>query len=104
MKQGDLYLVTLDPVVGSEQAKTCPCLIVSTDLVNDYASTVTIVPLSSQIRKKPFVFHIPFKDGILKLEQIRTVDKKRLVKRIGNIPLKTQNYVKNLLKLYFDIV
>jgi mRNA interferase MazF len=101
MKQGDIYLVSLDPVIGSEQAKTRPCVIVSTDLVNDFANTVTVVPMSRQ-NLKPFVFHIEYDGSIIKLEHVRTVDKLRLVKKVGSLPYSIRKEIKSLLQLYFD--
>ncbi len=104
MKQGEIYLVNLDPVVGSEQAKTRPCVIISTDIVNDFSNTLTIAPLSSKIRDKPFPFHIKLdKKGLIKVEQLRTIDKKRIVKRVGNVDFETKNKIKKALALYFDL-
>jgi mRNA interferase MazF len=99
MKKGDIYIVTL----GSEQSKTRPCVIISTNIVNDYAKTVTIAPLSTKKRDKPFIFHIPYGESIIKLEQLRTVDKKRLIKKIGTISKGCENQIKKILALYFDI-
>ena len=104
MKKGDIYLVTLDPTQGSEQAKTRPCVIISTDIVNDYANTVTIAPLSTKKRLKPFMFHVPYEEGIIKIEQLRTVDKKRLLKKVGLIDSKTKQNIQHALQIYFEII
>lgn len=103
MKQGDIYIVSLDPTMGSEQAKTRPCVIISTDSVNDFANTVTIAPLSSRVRDKPFRFHIPFNEGIIKVEQLRTVDKKRLLNKTGFITPLVKRKIKRALQLYFEL-
>jgi mRNA interferase MazF len=103
MRQGDIYLATLDPVIGSEQSKTRPCVIISTNLLNEYANTVTIAPLTTKLRKLPFKFHIKFKESNIKIEQLRTVDKQRLVKKVGNIDSKTLIEIKKAIILYFDI-
>lgn len=103
MRQGEIYLVNLDPVVGSVQSKTRPCIIISTDLVNEYANTVTIAPLTSKSRDKPFRFHIKINESTIKIEQLRTVDKKRLIKKVGNIHTKTLFEIKNAIILYFDL-
>lgn len=103
MKNGDIYIVTLDPTKGSEQSKTRPCVIISTDIVNEYAKTVTIAPLSSTLRDKPFIFHVPYDKGVVKIEQLRTVDKSRLVKKVGTVSSSCKSTIKKVLSLYFDL-
>lgn len=102
MKQGELFLVTLDPTIGSEQSKTRPCVIISTNLVNEYANTVTIAPLTKN-RTKEFPFHIPYQKGMIKIEQLRTIDKKRMIKKIGKIDIITLLHIKKALRTYFEI-
>ena len=84
MKRFDIYLVTLDPTVGFEIKKTRPCVIISPDEMN-VLKTVIIAPLTS--KGFDFIFRpkIEFegKKGLILLDQIRTVDKSRLVKKIG---------------------
>ena len=103
MKRGDVYLVSLEPVLGSEQGKTRPCVIISTDIVNKYAKTVTVAPCTSMKRLKPFPFHIDWNQGSIKLEQLRTVDKSRLIKQIDIISPSTLKEITNALKNYFEI-
>ncbi len=103
MKNGDIFIVTLDPAIGSEQSKTSPCVIISTDIVNDYAKTVTIAPLSHTIREKPFQFHVRIGDGTCKVEQLRTVDKSRLVTKVGHLSQNQLSSIKRALALYFDL-
>jgi mRNA interferase MazF len=85
VKQYDLYLVNLDPTVGSEIRKTRPCLVLSPDEMNDSLRTVQVAPLTTTLRKYPWRVAITFqgKDGMVALDQIRTVDKGRLVRRLG---------------------
>ena len=85
MKRFDVYLVTLDPTRGSEIHKTRPCLIVSPDEINRHVSTVIVAPMTTSIRSYPTRVAIRFagKDGEIALDQIRTIDKSRLVRRLG---------------------
>jgi mRNA interferase MazF len=82
----EIYLVKLDPTVGSEIQKTRPCIIVSPDEIN-ILRTVIIAPLTSKGFEFIFRPKIRFqnKDGLVLLDQIRTVDKSRLVKKIGKV-------------------
>ncbi|GAB4032576.1 type II toxin-antitoxin system PemK/MazF family toxin [Spirosoma jeollabukense] len=83
----DVWLVTLDPTRGSEIAKTRPCIIISPDSVNRYLNTVTIAPLTST--RKPYPTrvdcHFDGKEGQVTLDQARSVDKSRLVKKLGQL-------------------
>jgi mRNA interferase MazF len=83
--RGDIWLVALDPTRGSEVRKTRPCVIVSPSELNDHLRTVTVAPMTSKGRRTPFRVPIMFKkkDGLILLDQIRTVDKARLVKKEG---------------------
>jgi len=91
-RRGDIYLVCLDPVVGSEISKTRPVLILSNDINNRLSDTVTVIPITSNIVKIfPFEVFLPkdktalTKDSKAKCNQIRTVDKRRLVKLLGKV-------------------
>lgn len=91
-KRGEIYLVLLDPKVGAETGKTRPALVISNDINNEHADTVTILPITSNVTKVyPFEVLLPKgtaelpKDSKIKCEQIRTIDKSRLIKRIGQI-------------------
>ena len=91
----EVYLVNLDPTVGSEVQKTRPCLIISPDEMNRYISTVIVAPMTTRGRAYPTRVKCQFqsKDGQVVLDQIRTVDKKRLVRRMGQIDQETQKEV-----------
>ena len=87
MKRFDVYLVNLDPTLGKEKKKTRPCLIISPDEMNRHISTIIIAPMTTQGRDYPTRVPCDFqgKSGKVVLDQIRTVDKARLVKRLGRI-------------------
>jgi mRNA interferase MazF len=93
--QGDVWLVALDPTQGSEIRKTRPCLVVSPDEMNEYIATVIVVPLTTTLRAYPSRVLVRFsgKDGQAALDQIRTVDKSRLVRRIGAVSPATADEV-----------
>lgn len=86
IRQYDIYLVTLDPTVGSEIKKTRPCVVISPDEMNGLR-TVIIAPLTSKGFDYLFRPKIRFqeKEGLVLLDQIRTVDKRRLVKKVGRV-------------------
>ncbi len=87
MKRFDVYLVALDPTQGSEIKKTRPCLIVSPDEANRHLATVIIAPMTTKGRGYPTRVPCRFqgKSGQVVLDQLRTVDKGRLVKRLGQV-------------------
>lgn len=94
IKRGEIYWVNLDPTVGSEIRKTRPALVVSNDQNNQFAETVTVLPITSQVTKL-YPFEVLLKkeisglkdDGKLKANQIRTVDKSRLSGKPAGLPL-----------------
>ena len=81
----DVFLVSLDPSVGSESRKSRPCAIVSPDDMNRWVRTVVVAPLTSSSRFLPSRVDVGFagKDGQVVIDQLRTVDKARLAKRLG---------------------
>ena len=95
VKRFDVYLVNLDPTIGSEIQKTRPCLVVSPDEMNRNISTVIIAPMTTKGREYPTRVACRFqgKDGQIVLDQLRTVDKVRLVKRLGRISTAAQKVV-----------
>ncbi len=91
VKRGEIWLVALDPTVGSEIKKSRPCLIISPPELNEHLRTVIVAPMISKSFPAPFrvpVTHAA-KKGLIVLDQIRTVDKIRLVKRVGAVNTKT---------------
>ncbi|WEK03552.1 MAG: type II toxin-antitoxin system PemK/MazF family toxin [Candidatus Devosia phytovorans] len=103
MKRGEVWLTQLDPTIGSEIQKTRPTLIVSPDQLNGILPLVTIVPLTSGSRRARF--HVPVhfagKDGYIVVEQMRSLDKRRLVRRLGVIDSDELSHTFDALKLYF---
>ena len=87
LQRGDVWLVNLDPTLGAEIKKTRPCLLVSPPELHDYLRTALVVPLTSKGFAAPFRIAVEFEgvSGLALLDQIRTVDKQRLVKRLGAI-------------------
>ena len=85
--RGDVWLVALDPAVGSEIQKTRPCVILSPPEMHAYLRTVTVAPMTTGSRPAPFRVPVTFqrKTGLILLDQLRTVDKTRLVKRAGGL-------------------
>ena len=88
----EVYLVNLDSTIGSEIKKTRPCVIISPNEMNENISTIIIAPLTSTLRNYPTRIncHIQGKEGQIVLDQIRTVDKKRLIKKIDTINKRTR--------------
>ena len=98
MKRFDVWLVNLEPTIGSEIKKTRPAVIVSPDELNAHLNTVTVVPLTTG-RAYPFriATRVKGKDDVAAVDQIRAVDKRRLVKRIASIRGKTGDAILNAL-------
>jgi mRNA interferase MazF len=91
VKRGDIWLVNLDPTVGSEIKKSRPCVVMSPSELNENLRTVMVAPMTSKGFTAPFrvpVTHAGTK-GLIVLDQLRTVDKVRLVKRLGAVSAKT---------------
>ncbi|MFT4261392.1 MAG: type II toxin-antitoxin system PemK/MazF family toxin [Candidatus Woesearchaeota archaeon] len=91
VKRGDIVLVDLDPGKGSEQKKTRPALIIQHDSLNKYGDTTIIIPITSTIYDKDYAMHVRIKgfglkkEGTLKVEHIRSIDKKRIKKHVGKV-------------------
>ena len=103
MKRFDVYLVNLDPTVGREIKKTRPALIISPDEMNSHIYTIIIAPMTTKGRLYPSRVSCTFqgKKGQIVLDQLRTVDKIRLVKKLGRIDKNTGNKVLSILKEMF---
>jgi mRNA interferase MazF len=86
-RRGDVFLVSLEPTVGSEIRKTQPCLIVSPDELNQHLRTVIVAPMTTGGHSYPFRVACRFqgRDGFVVLDQVRTVDSRRLVRRVGRL-------------------
>lgn len=99
-KQYDVYLINLDPTKGHEIQKARPCLIISPDEMNDNLGTVIIAPMTTKSHGYPSRVEVLFenKRGWIVLDQIRTVDKRRLIKELGTIDASTIHKVKTVIQ------
>ena len=105
VKRGDLYYADLSPVVGSEQGGVRPVLIVQNNVGNKYSPTIIAAAITSQLEKAKLPTHIMLeagkyglpKDSVVLLEQIRTLDKRRLKEKIGELPLNMMTRVNEAL-------
>ncbi len=100
----EVYFVNLDPTIGSEIKKTRPCVIISPNEMNHNISTVIIAPLTSKLKNYPtrVPCKVERKQGQIVLDQIRTVDKSRLIKKIDTLNKITQIKVLNILREMFS--
>lgn len=112
IKRGDIFYADLSPVVGSEQGGIRPVLIVQNDIGNKYSPTVIAAAITSQINKAKLPTHIELnaqeygllKDSVILLEQIRTIDKKRLREKIGRLDDELMERVNEALSISFGLV
>ena len=104
VKRFEVYLVNSDPTIGSEIQKTRPCLVISPDEMNNYIATIIIAPMTTQGRDYPSRVNCEFegKAGQIVLDQIRTVDRSRLVKKLGKISATTQKEILTVLLEMFS--
>ncbi|HIJ81464.1 MAG TPA: type II toxin-antitoxin system PemK/MazF family toxin [Desulfuromonadales bacterium] len=100
LKQYHVYLVNLDPTIGHEIKKTCPCLVVSPDEMNRHLLTVMIAPMTTKSHDYPSRVALRFKGkgAWIVLDQIRTIDRGRLVKELGKIDVRVVLSVKNVIR------
>ena len=104
MQRFDIYLTNLDPTLGTEIKKTRPAIIISPDEMNDELATAIIAPMTTTKRHWPSRIEISFKgkDGQIALDQIRAVDKTRLIKKIGTAQEKTCDKILKVLQEIFS--
>lgn len=111
IKRGDIYYADLSPVVGSEQGGIRPVLVVQNDIGNKYSPTVIAAAITSQINKAKLPTHIEIsaqeygllKDSVILMEQIRTIDKKRLREKIGRLDDELMDKVNEALTISFGL-
>lgn len=103
MVRGDIYLINLDPTIGSEIQKTRPCVIVSPPEIHNHLRTALIAPMTTGSRPAPFRIPVDFqgKSGLILPEQIRVVDKARLVKKLGSLDAQTLSKLLSVLQEMF---
>ena len=104
-QRSEVWLVSLEPTIGSEIRKTRPCVIVSPNETNKLLRTVIVAPLTSTIKNYPTRLKIVFqgKTSSIALDQIRTVDKSRLITKLGNITSKESQDIAHILVEMFSI-
>ena len=107
IRRGEIFLTNLEPVKGSEQGGIRPVLIIQNDIGNQYSTTIIVAPITSRIFEKEFPTNVFVskkdskldKDSTILLNQIRTIDKRRIIKRIGVLDSFTMNKVDRALKI-----
>jgi len=111
-KQFEIWIADLNPKIGTEPGKTRPVLIIQTNLLNKIPHPSTIIcPITTNVKKDSEILRVHLKKGTANLhqacdimiDQIRAIDNKRLVKRIGNLPQKVRDMVKENVKIILDI-
>ncbi|MBQ9108078.1 MAG: type II toxin-antitoxin system PemK/MazF family toxin [Clostridia bacterium] len=113
IKRGEIYFADLSPVIGSEQGGVRPVLVVQNNVGNKYSPTIIAAAITSQLEKAKLPTHIQLpaekfglpKDSVVLLEQIRTLDKKRLKEKIGELPISMMTKVNEALLIslgFFD--
>ena len=111
IKRGCIYLAALDPVIGNEIAKTRPVVVVSNDKNNEFSGTVTVLPITSKNLRKIYPFEVYLQKGTgrlpknskIKADQIRTLDKSRLVKPIGELGTTQLAAIEKALKIHLEL-
>ena len=102
-RRGNVYLISLDPTRGSEIRKTRPCVVVSPDELNDHLGTFLVAPMTTGGHPYPFRIACRFRDRVsyVVADQLRTVDRVRLVRRLGKLSTRTMEEVLNVLQRMF---
>jgi mRNA interferase MazF len=111
IRRGEVYIAALDPVIGREISKTRPVVVVSNDLNNQFAATVTVLPVTSMNLEKiyPFEVLLPHgsgglpKDSKVKADQIRTLDKTRMAKLLGKVDQKQITAIGRAMKIHLGL-
>jgi len=111
VKRGDIYYADLSPVIGSEQGGVRPVLVVQNDVGNKYSPTIIAAAITSQINKAKLPTHIEIsaeeygltKDSVILLEQIRTIDKRRLREKIGHLDETLMEKVNEAINISFGL-
>ena len=105
VSRGEVWLVNLDPTVGSEIRKSRPCVVISPPELNEHLKTVIVAPMTSQGFQAPFRISLTFQGttGLVLLAQLRTIDKSRLIKKLGRLQPKTLTTTLQKLKELFEV-
>ncbi|MGB8699228.1 MAG: type II toxin-antitoxin system PemK/MazF family toxin [Thermosynechococcaceae cyanobacterium] len=99
----DVFLINLNPTIGREIKKTRPCVVISPDEMNRHIGTVIVAPMTTRSRTYPTRIECQFqgKEGQIVLDQIRTVDKARLIKKLGQVSISEQEFLLDALAELF---
>lgn len=111
INRGDVYLASLDPAIGKEISKTRPVVIISNDKNNEFSGTVTILPVTSKNLQKTYPFEVFLskgsgnlpKDSKIKVDQIRTLDKGRIVNFIGKLETGEIDQIEKAIKIHLAL-
>ena len=111
IKRGDIIYADLSPVIGSEQGGVRPVIVIQNDVGNKYSPTIIVAAITSQLNKSKLPTHIAIdgpefglpKDSVILLEQIRTIDKKRLREKIGTVTNKLMEKVDEAIKISLSL-
>ena len=111
IKQYDIWIADLNPRFGTETGKTRPVVIVQTDLLNKYHPSTIICPITTNVKLDAEILRVHLKKGSAKLkedcdimiDQVRAIDNKRLLKKIGEINQEQINFIKSNLEIIFDL-
>jgi mRNA interferase MazF len=112
VKRGDIYYANLSPVVGSEQGGHRPVLVIQNDVGNKYSPTVIVVAITSQISKAKLPTHVEIsskyssleKDSVILLEQLRTIDKRRLKEKVTHLNDEVMSMIDEAIKVSLGLV
>jgi mRNA interferase MazF len=111
-KRGDVWLANLDPVIGSEQGKTRPVVIIQNDVANEYSPVVIVAAITTAMGPKEYPTEVRVtapegglkRDSVILLNQIRTIDKRRLIERWGKLTPQTMGKVDEALKISLGLI
>ena len=111
IKRGDIVLVSLDPTIGSEQGKTRPALVIQNDIGNEFSPITIVAPITSKIYSKEYPTNVEIsskesgleKKSTVLLNQIRAIDKKRIIKKINNLNNELMTKVNMAIKVSLDL-
>ena len=111
VKQFEIWMADLNPTIGTEPGKVRPVVVVQTDLLNKYHPSSIVCPITTIVRKEIEILRIHLKKGTcgldencdIMLDQIRAIDNKRLIRKVGAIPIDLVKPMKDNLKILFDI-
>ena len=110
-KQFEIWIADLNPTIGTEPGKVRPVIIIQTDLLNKHHPSSIICPITTNVRKESEILRVHLKQGCCGLEegcdiiidQVRAIDNKRLIKKVGSIPTDLNNTIRANLKIIFDL-